>query len=641
MRFLPAGSRIVLWLGALLLLAACARSAAVDFPTPLPATATGTATQPLPTATEPPPTSLIVCLARQPSSLYLYAPAETESDAVLQAIYDGPLDVRGYRHRAVILDHLPSLENGEARFEVVTLREGDRYLNPQTLEPENLEAGKPYLPSGCRSAQCIATYQGGEVTADRLVVTFQLRAGLRWSDGEPLTAGDSVFSYQLDADPATPSTKFLVLRTESYQALGDLRTRWTGIPGFLDPEFSGNFWPPLPQHQLAGMDAQELLSAPETTRNPLGWGPFVIDRWEEDQALHLRRNPLYFRADEGLPGFDLLTFRFLGPEADAWAQLASGECDVLDESLLTTPLSEDARQALDTGVARLVTSPGSLVTRMDFNLAPVEGAPRLQPETVRQALAACIDRQALADLLDVPGGQVPDSFLPSEHPLYAPASLPAYDPQRGRELLSQAGWVEREGEQGPRVALGVPGVPAGAPLRLQLLFPEDPTMQALAAALQADLAQCGVELELQGFPGADLYQPWPEGPVFGRTFDLVLWSWPTFVTPACEMFAGFDIPSSQVRFGVNAAGMDDPAYDAACRTTLLAPAELQEVRQGAQELQRIFGRNLPALPLLVRPRLLAVREGICGPAPDPSAFSALWNLEEYFPAAACPEASAP
>jgi peptide/nickel transport system substrate-binding protein len=559
---------------------------------------------------------------------------------VLQAIYDGPLEVRAYRYQPVILEHLPSLDNGEARIEPVNLKEGDRYLNPITLEPENLAAGKPYLPSGCRSAECIATYQGGEVSVDRLVVTFQLREGILWSDGEPLTASDSVFSFQVDADPATPSTKFLVLRTESYQALDALHTQWTGIPGFLDPEYPGNFWSPLPRHQLADFEVPDLLSAPQTNRAPLGWGPYVIERWEEGQAIYLRRNPLYFRAPQGLPGFDLLTFRFLDPSDDAWAQLASGECDVLDEHLISAPLPPGAEELLDGQVVRLVSSQGSLVTRLDFNLAPVEGAPLLDSLELRRALAACIDRQALAEMMGGDQAQLAESFLPQGHPLFTPVPLPTYDPEAAREALERLGWALPE-EGGPRVSRGVSGLPMGVPLRLRLALADEPFMQSLAENLQADLAECGVALEIETYPGGQLFEPWPQGPVFGRTFQMVLWSWPTFVTPACEMFAGFDVPSSEVRFGVNASGMADPAYDTACRTTLLAPAEMEEVSEAARRAQTMVGQNLAALPLLVRPRLVAVRQGICGAAPDPSTFSALWNLEEFFPAEECPPADSP
>jgi peptide/nickel transport system substrate-binding protein len=73
---------------------------------------------------------------------------------------------------------------------------------------------------------------------------------MTWADGTPVTAADSVYSFQLDADPITPGSKFKIERTESYTAVDDLTVRWVGIPGYLDPDYFTNVWQPLPRHQF-------------------------------------------------------------------------------------------------------------------------------------------------------------------------------------------------------------------------------------------------------------------------------------------------------------------------------------------------------------------------------------------------------
>ena len=149
-------------LAALALLAACGRSPELDFPlTPAsPPRSSPVAIEP--TLGPPPPQTLIVCLGSEPESLYrfsseyLYGPSSREAETVLQAIYDGPIDVVGYAHQAVILENLPSLEGGDARLAEVNVRETEAYFNPQTFQPDSLAVGKPYLPAGCLTPAAFA-----------------------------------------------------------------------------------------------------------------------------------------------------------------------------------------------------------------------------------------------------------------------------------------------------------------------------------------------------------------------------------------------------------------------------------------------------------------------------------------------------
>ncbi|HEY4666896.1 MAG TPA: hypothetical protein VIH26_06295, partial [Anaerolineales bacterium] len=96
------------------LLAACARPIDLDIPFTPPATAGPGPTEPVATL-EPQPTTLIVCLGQEPESLYrysaeyLYGDSGRSAETVLQAIYDGPFDVRSYQYEPVILEKIPSL----------------------------------------------------------------------------------------------------------------------------------------------------------------------------------------------------------------------------------------------------------------------------------------------------------------------------------------------------------------------------------------------------------------------------------------------------------------------------------------------------------------------------------------------------
>ena len=70
--------------------------------------------------------------------------------------------------------------------------------------------------------------------------------GIEWSDGTPLTADDSVYGYQLLANPDVYTWSFIVVRTAIYEALDELTTQWKGIPGFRDLTYYTNFFFQVP-----------------------------------------------------------------------------------------------------------------------------------------------------------------------------------------------------------------------------------------------------------------------------------------------------------------------------------------------------------------------------------------------------------
>jgi len=361
---------IVAALGAsLVAAAACSAPASIDIPFAQGAADTPTPQMALPIP--PAPSLLVVCLAQEPNTLYLYGEPNHSAQTILPALYDGPIDVLGYQFRPVILEEIPSLEEGSARLEPVTLSNGDLYFNPETRLAETLRSGKPYLPSGCTSFDCLRRFEGGEAQLDRLVVDFYLLPGLLWSDGESLTAHDSVFSFDLDSHPDSATLKDQVHRTAAYEALDDRTVRWTGIPGFLDPEFAGNFWTPLPEHILGEIPAADLPQAKAASLAPIGWGPYRLERWDAGRSMEFVPNPNYHRREEGLPAYDHLLVRFLEErDAGALQQVLTGECDVLEEALVGIGVVDRVQLLSGQGRIQRSSVAGVLMERLDFGTAP-------------------------------------------------------------------------------------------------------------------------------------------------------------------------------------------------------------------------------------------------------------------------------
>ena len=628
------------WVG--LLLFGCAAPPDIQLPTLGPSSTPVTVA---PATLPPPPNTLIVCLRDEPTSLYLYSPAYLsgeaggEVDTIFQAIYDGPVDIRGFEYQPVILEKTPSLADGDARVQTVTVSENEVYFNPETLKPESLEIGMVYLPVGCRSLSCAETYSGGEVVQDQLVADFKLIEGLRWSDGTPVTAADSVFSYRIDGAAETPSTKYLVNNPQSYEALDDRMARWTGIPGFMDNEYRGDFWSPLPEHLLQGLTPAELLNDEATNQRPIGWGPYVIDTWDHGRSLRLAPNLNYYRADESLPAFDFLEFRFLGPDSDsAIEQLITGECDILDESLLSTRQIGTLKSLAEEGRLGFDWVPGAVEERLELNLAPPAGGSLVGEAETRRALAACIDRQEIVDEVLDGVGLVASTYVPSGHPLsLEPSGGVAFNPTEGKLGLERAGWILPGGEDASvREAQGVPGVQNGTRLAISLLSSSGELDGAVAERIKEDLATCGVEISVERLDPAALLAEWPDGPLFGRTFGLAVWAWPTIVSPVCEMFSTKQIPSDANPHGINASGFSDPTYDNGCQSILLDIPDTAAFDGGVGSTQEVFAEQIPAVPLFLRPRFIAYSERVCGIDLDATSASALWNLETIRPAEDCP-----
>ncbi len=618
-------------------LASCSGAAGIELPLTAQFSPSLSPTISIPTSTPepPPPPTLVVCLRQEPDSLYLYGPSNRETESVLAAIYDGPFDIRNFEAQPVILEKIPSFADGDARIERVSVSEGDLFLNPLTRQIDWLEEGMRYMPPDCQNSDCLRIYWSGEVVMEQMVVDFRLRDDVRWSDGVELTAADSVFSFQLDAHGDTPSTKYLVDRTGSYEAIGAQTVRWIGIPGYFDPEYQTLFWSPLPQHALAEYKPAELFDLELAARTPIGWGAYVIDSWTPGEQILLRRNPEYFRASEGLPAFEFLIYRFLGDAApeSALQQILSYECDVVDESLMLPELVSELLALEQTGRLSMAWAPGSLLERLEFNLLPTARSqePIFATMQMRRTLAACIDRERIVEEVLLGMGQTSETYLPALHPLYAaPEDALRYDPAAAIAELQRLGWVDDdESAETPRVARGVLDVEFGTTLTMTYSYVPGPFQEAAALRVQEDLAQCGVKVELRPLESQELFAPWPDGEVFGRTFGLLSWAWPTLISPACEMFYSGEIPSNDRPFGINASAYRSEEYDQACRRILLGAPYGQDYLDAVQTTQQLFATYLPAVPLYARPRIMAYRPGVCGVEIDPSAFSSLWNLEEY------------
>lgn len=592
-----------------------------------------------PTATLPPgPSRLVICQDTAPESLYLYGGSRAARH-ILEAVYDGPIDNRSYGFQPVILEKLPSLDDGDAYFSPVLVQPGDTVVDINGV-PIELSDGVQVFPSHtCMDAAnpaCVVTFVGtSTLQMEQLVVSWQILPDITWSDGTPLTADDSVYSYELACHPDTPSSKYLCDRTASYAAAGQRTVVWTGLPGYVDDLYFANFFSPLPKHLWQDQlrySPSSLLTRRESSREPLGWGPYVIREWVQGDHVLLEPNPLYFRAAEGLPRVDELVFRFAPSTERLVTMVLAGECDIgLAESDLT-PLLPVLIAARDQGLLNLVTSSSAIWENLSFGIASLAGGnrPNLFADVrVRQAIAHCIDRQTIVDDVTFGLGRVADDYIAPEHPLYAGERLTRwpYDPHAGEALLAEAGWADENGD-GVLEAVDVEEVRDGTPFRFTLLLAQDNSNEETAARIiRSNLADCGIQVDLQYVPVWEFFADGPNGPLFGRQFDAALFAWHNDVEPPCNLYLSDQIPQ-QGRWGLpNATGFSNGEYDAACHAAQAALPGTFEYTSQHIEAQRIFAQQLPALPLYWHIRLALAQPHVDGFTLDAAEDSELWNIE--------------
>ncbi len=622
--------RVPAILAALVLCVACAE---VEVPSPTPtippsATPEPTASPtPEPTASPTPePRRLNVCLSEEPDSLYIYGTDSPAARHVWEAIYDGPIDNRRYTYQPVILTELPSLDDGTAVVETVLVGTGDLVL---ASGGHVLALAPGVIVEDAEGSQ--VAFDGAPIAMARMVVTFTLRSDLSWADGEPLTADDSIFSFEVAADPATPTDKHVIERTAAYRAVGARQVVWEGVPGFLDQGYVLNFWHPLPHHQWEDLSAVELVSSPRSTREPLGWGPFTIREWIQGERLELERNPFYFRADEGLPRLDEVTFHFFDGAGELAADLVAGSCDVVTHEAGSSVLGVVDEEDLGPTIRPLTTHDAAW-EHLAFGISPALGYERpdfFEDARVRRGIALCIDRRAVARASSVSDDRVAHSYVPPEHPLYGGEELLTwdYDPEAGRGYLDQAGWRDLDGD-GVRQAQGIPGIADGTPFRITYHTSDAPFRLDGARVVKEGLGACGIEVSLQVLAPHELFAPGPDGVVFGRRFDLVQFAWGVTNIPLCDLFLSSQMPTERNWSRPNVAGFISAEYDDACRKALNTLPNSEDYVGGHLEAQRVFSEQLPVLPLFGHQRVTLVRDGVTGVIPTPSSRSELWNLEQ-------------
>jgi peptide/nickel transport system substrate-binding protein len=269
----------------------------------------------------------------------------------------------------------------------------------------------------------------------------------------------------------------------------------------------------------------------------------------------------------------------------------------------------------------------------------VDRADFFSDKRLRQAVTMCLDRQKVVDTVLYGLSSIPTSYLPGEHPLYSSGmTVYPYNPASASQMLESMGWKDTDNDPStPREASGISGILGGTPLELTYVTTGAAQRQQVAQILSDSLGQCGIKVNVVYLDSTSLFAPGPDGILFGRSFDLAEFAMGTIgVETSCEWFTSPEVPTAANHWvGVNVSGYSNPAFDAACQSALQSLPDDAAYAAAYRDTQSIFAEDVPVVPLYWRLKVTASRPDFCNFRLDPTASSALWDLEAFDFGTAC------
>ncbi|MGQ9522351.1 MAG: ABC transporter substrate-binding protein [Anaerolineae bacterium] len=431
----------------------------------------------------------------------------------------------------------------------------------------------------------VPTRANGGISADGRVLTVRLRAGLFWSDGQPITADDLVFTHEQAAARGLFPHDSLV---ESVVALNSRTVQVTFTRPFAP-------WPTmlfpfvLPRHALEAGEGR-WGRAPT-----VGNGPYIF-AGEEGGARVFVANPYYWR---GQPAAREVRV-FAQPDARArWTVMAFGDADF---SPFLAPDGPPGPNPPEGTV--LIASPSGYVETLLFNLDPRRGHPALQEARVRAAVASALDRGTVCAAL-TGGRAVPAVSLYSGTRWESPAPTAPPSIREAARLLDESGWRDTDGD----------GIRDRAGISLTLRYVAPPGREAAQSVVAQTLRDLGIGVET-----AVRERPWEEP----TAWDIAQWAGRPSGYPDpddARWLCGEARPG-----GENPAGVCDETLDRWLTAQAFAP-DPDERAVILTEIQEAARRETWWVPLCRWEDLWLVRSDVSGPRPWRGA--PFWNIGEW------------
>jgi len=470
--------------------------------------------------------------------------------------------------------------------------------------------------------------------SDAMTVTWKLRDGLKWSDGQPLTCDDFKYAQEwvLDKDNSGIGT------ISGYQAISKVDcTSDTEMVWHFPKIYEGYITlavAPLPRHYLKDFPIKDQVSGAgfrpnEISKMPVS-GAFKFDTVTPGAELRLVKNPNYTSFSTGKPAhLDNLVWKWYG-DADAMiAGFKGGEVD-----FATDLQDSDIPKVQDLG-EQVSAIPALLYEFLRPNWSPTEcskndgvqdrgkGCPMSDP-AMRQAVSYAIDKTEINTRLLGGTVQIANTNISPGAWFFADQPPATFDPEKAKQILEDAGW--KAGADGIREK-------GGLKAKIELCTTTRQVRQDTLALIAGWLKDVGIE----GVPNAvspdDIFADYNTATadtpcaLSRSNFDLAEHAFSSSIDPLGNYFS---YHSSQFEpTGVNDAQVKDTAIDAAL-TAVQDSVDFSVIKDSMAEFQKVYVEKTVEIPLYYRKNVDLAGPKLGNFFANPTQAGPTWNAVDWF-----------
>ncbi len=443
---------------------------------------------------------------------------------------------------------------------------------------------------------------GYEYNADSSAITVTLREGVTWNDGEPFTADDVVFTYDLLRE--NPSLSFAPeasAAVTSVEAVDDLTVTFnltTPNPRFhlyREGFPAVGIWGAvtiLPRHIWEGQDPTTFLNDP-----PVGTGPYRLKEASQSAVVWERRDDWWGTEVFGVtPGPREVQYLHLGDETNVALALSNNELDSSNIGILSAGSFQEIASRNDAVAAWSEEEPYAWSDPCPRALMVQNATAPLDQPAVRQAISHLINRQSIVDLayegVTVPAwGIWPEydsnmPYLEAVADIHEQYPIDTFDADRAAELFAEAGVNPED-------------------LTLRYLVNADSNEETRVATVIADqLDAAGINVEIQSLSGSAQSDARLAG-----DYELALQAFcPGYIVENLDLFhSKHYVPLGEPApwFERNSFRYQNPALDTIVEQMFQVPpddtAALTPLFHDAME---IWMADLPVIPIVQAPALV-------------------------------------
>lgn len=452
----------------------------------------------------------------------------------------------------------------------------------------------------------IPSVENGGLAADGRSVTWKLKRGVKWHDGQPFSADDVVFNWEYARNPATATVTSGSYRDINVVKVDDhtVRVEFQQPTPFWADAFVGSQGMMIPKHLFQAYNGANSRDAPANLR-PVGTGAYRHVAFTPGDTIRAELNPEYHR--ENRPYFDTLEIKGGGDATSAArAVLQTADYDYAWNLAVEDEILKRL-EAVGRGKVNIVEGGG--IEFMMLNATDphreVEGErahistthPAFTDPAVRQAMAYLVDRNALEQFIYGRGGPAVANFLLNPPRFRSTNMRWEFSIQKANEVLDAAGWVR-----------GRDGIRAKGDVRLRFVFQTsvNTPRQRTQAVIKQAAQRAGIDLELKSVAASVFFSSDVANPDTYTKFYADVQMYTTTMPQAdpqrfMNQYVSWEVSSKANNWqGRNIVRWRSAEYDAAFRA---AEGELDPIKRAALfvRMNDLVVGSHHVIPLVGRP----------------------------------------